>query len=157
MNLANRYYNDQQHRLGGAYADYGGRSLKRNEQAWEPLPKYDLNIRLEVIYMENKAIFCSPPKISVPYHMKDNNEYCEFHQDYNHYIANYMNLHAQVMLLIKKGGLQQYLKLYISQPSSSNQDVSSMMEKGNALSNIGEKNLRMVPMTIGKLENTISE
>ena len=48
---------------------------------YESHAKYDLNIGLEVIYMENKAkgIFRSPLKISVPDHIKDENKYCEFH------------------------------------------------------------------------------
>lgn len=129
-------------------------SLRRGDQLWEPLPKYDRSTRLEVIYIENKTkgIFCSPLRISTSDHMKDKNKYYEFHQDYEHYMVNYRNLYAQVMLLIKKGGLQHYVKKQSSQPSLSTQNDSARMEKGKTMMNIGEQNFRMVSVIIGKLE-----
>ena len=89
-------------------ANMSGRPSRRSDQPWEPLLKCDLSIGLEVIYIENKTkgIFCSPSKISMPNHMKDKNKYRDFHQDYGHYTTNCRNLYAQVMFLIKKGGLQ---------------------------------------------------
>ena len=109
--------------------------------------------------MENKAkgIFRLPPSISVPDYIKDKNKYCEFHQDYEHYMANYRNLHTQVMLLIKKGCLQQYVKKQSAQPSSWTQNDSARMEKGKMMMNDGEQNLTMVPVIIGKLEKTTEE
>lgn len=51
--------------------------MRKNEQSWESLPKYDLNTGLEVIYMENKAkgIFRSPLGIYILDHTKDKNKY----------------------------------------------------------------------------------
>ena len=88
-------------------------------------------------------------------HMKDTNKYYEFHQDYKHYMVNYRNLYAQVMLLIKKGGLQHYVKKQSSQSSLSTQNDLARMEKGKTMMNIGEQNFRMVSVIIGKLEKMI--
>ena len=78
---SNRQYNKWQGKLGGTYDDYSSWSSRRGDQSWEPLPKYDLNTGLEVIYKEDKAkgIFHSPLKISVPDYMKNKNKYCKFH------------------------------------------------------------------------------
>ena len=72
-------------------------------------------------------------------------------------MTNCRNLHAQVMLLINKEGLQQYLKQQNSQPLSLNPYVSSMIEKGKTMSNVGEHILRMVPVIICKPDKIIPE
>ncbi|PON52734.1 hypothetical protein PanWU01x14_206950 [Parasponia andersonii] len=51
---------------------------KRRKTTRDPLPKYELNTPIDVIYLQNRdrGIFKDPPKSGVPEHMKNRSRYC---------------------------------------------------------------------------------
>ncbi|PON71475.1 hypothetical protein PanWU01x14_072720 [Parasponia andersonii] len=81
---------------------------KRRKASHDPLPKYELNTPIDVIYLQNRdrGIFKDPPKSGVPKHMKNRNRYCQFHRDYRHDTINCHNLYAQVMMAIHAGKMK---------------------------------------------------
>ncbi|PON34462.1 hypothetical protein PanWU01x14_344220 [Parasponia andersonii] len=91
---------------------------KRRKTTRDPLPKYELNTPIDVIYLQNRdrGIFKDPPKSGVPEHMKNRNRYCQFHKDFGHDTVHCRNLYAQVMLAIHAGRLKQYVKTDEAQP-----------------------------------------
>ncbi|PON58604.1 hypothetical protein PanWU01x14_164940, partial [Parasponia andersonii] len=78
---------------------------KRRKTSRDPLPKYELNTLIEVIYLKNKdmGIFKDPPKSGVPEHMNNRNRYCQFHKDFRHNTIHGHYLYAQVMMAIHAG------------------------------------------------------
>ncbi|PON48671.1 hypothetical protein PanWU01x14_235480 [Parasponia andersonii] len=127
---------------------------KRRKATRDPLPKYELNTPIDVIYLQNrdKGIFKDPPKSSVPEHMKNRSRYCQFHKDFGHDTVHCRNLYAQVMLAVHAGKLGQYVK---SDEAHPRQDAART-EKGKQVqtSGSGEQILRIVPTIVGKPELT---
>ncbi|PON57911.1 hypothetical protein PanWU01x14_170010 [Parasponia andersonii] len=91
---------------------------KRRKTTRDPLPKYELNTPIDVVYLQNRdrGIFKDPPKSGVPEHMKNRSRYCQFHKDFGHDTVHCRNLYAQVMLAIHASRLKQYVKTNEDQP-----------------------------------------
>ncbi|PON63451.1 hypothetical protein PanWU01x14_131150 [Parasponia andersonii] len=127
---------------------------KRRKTTRDPLPKYELNTLVDVIYLQNRdmGIFKDPPKSGVPEHMKNRNRYCQFYKDFGHNTVHCRNLYAQVMLAIYAGRLKQYMKTDEAMPW---QDITRT-EKGKQAqaSGSGEQTLRIVPTIVGRPEPT---
>ncbi|PON36934.1 hypothetical protein PanWU01x14_324290 [Parasponia andersonii] len=127
---------------------------KRRKTTRDPLPKYELNTPIDVIYLQNRdrGIFKDPPKSGVPEHMKNRNRYCQFHTDFRHDTVHYRNLYAQVMWVIHAGKLKQYVKIDEVQPR---QDITRTKKGKQAqASGSGEQTLRIVPTVVGRPEPT---
>ncbi|PON41255.1 hypothetical protein PanWU01x14_290940 [Parasponia andersonii] len=90
---------------------------KRRKASRDPLPKYELNRSIDVIYLQTRdmGIFKDPPKSGVPEHMKNRNKYYQFHKDHGHETINWRSIYAQVMMVIHAGKLRQYVKTGRSQ------------------------------------------
>ncbi|PON71359.1 hypothetical protein PanWU01x14_074990 [Parasponia andersonii] len=127
---------------------------KRRKTTCDPLPKYELNTPIDVIYLQNRdrGIFKDPPKSGVPEHMKNRSRYCQFHKDFGHDTVHCRNLYVQVMLAIHAGKLGQYVKSDEAQPR---QDTTRA-EKGKQVqaSGSGEQTFRIVPTIMGRPELT---
>ncbi|PON31595.1 hypothetical protein PanWU01x14_368670, partial [Parasponia andersonii] len=127
---------------------------KKRKTPRDPLPKYELNMPIDMIYLQNRdrGIFKDPPKSGVPEHMKNRSMYCQFHKDYGHETAHYRNLYAQVMMAIHAGRLKQYVKTGGTQP----QEDISRPDKGKQTqaSGSGEQTLRIVPTIVGRPKPT---
>ncbi|PON44888.1 hypothetical protein PanWU01x14_263700 [Parasponia andersonii] len=126
---------------------------KRRKTTRDPLPKYELNTPIDVIYLQNRdrSIFKDPPKSGVPEHMKNRNRYCQFHKDFGHDTVHCRNLYAQVMLAIHAGRLGQYVKNDETRPRPD----TARTEKGKQVQASGseEQTLRVVPIIIPREEN----
>ncbi|PON44891.1 hypothetical protein PanWU01x14_263730, partial [Parasponia andersonii] len=127
---------------------------KRRKTTRDPLPKYELNTPIDVIYLQNRdrSIFKDPPKSGVPEHMKNRNRYCQFHRDFGHDTVHCRNLYAQVMLAIHTGRLGQYVKNDETRPRPD----TARTEKGKQIQASGseEQTLRVVPTIVGRLDLT---
>ncbi|PON48301.1 hypothetical protein PanWU01x14_238300 [Parasponia andersonii] len=127
---------------------------KRRKTTRDPLPKYELNTPIDVIYLQNRdmGIFKDLPKSGVPEHMKNRSRYCQFHKDFGHDTIHCRNLYAQVMLTIHAGRLKQYVKTDEDQP----QQDTARAEKGKQAqtSGMGEQTLRIVSTIVGRPEPT---
>ncbi|PON40061.1 hypothetical protein PanWU01x14_300040, partial [Parasponia andersonii] len=135
----------------------GQESDKRRKMFKDSLPKYELNMSIDMIYVQNRdrGIFKDLPKSGDPEHMKNRSRYCQFHKDHGHDTINYHSLYAQVMVAIQASKLKQSVKTGGSQ---SKEDAAGL-EKGKQTQAFGsgEQALRIVPTIIGRPEPTESQ
>ena len=105
--------------------------------------------------MENKDknIFRPLARMLILESMRDKSHYCAHHEDFGHLTNDCKNLYRQVMHIIRKGGLQQYVKKVNGTPKMVEQSGPSTVQKGNGATEqrtpVTEQHLRMVPMITG--------
>ena len=102
--------------------------------------------------MENKDknIFRPSPKMQIPESMRDKCRYCAHHEDFGHLTNDCRNLYEQVIHIIRKRGLQQYVKKVNETPKMAEQPGPSAVQKGKGATAqktpATEQHLWMVPM-----------
>lgn len=73
-------------------------------------PRYYFTVSPKQIWYSHmhEGIFSKPPPITTPSERKDQNRYCEFHEDYSHRTSQCRNLRIQIANLMDQGKLLQY-------------------------------------------------
>ena len=99
------------------------------------VPHFELNASIERIFMENreKNTFRPPAKMKIPESMKERSRYYAHHKDFGHLKNDCRNLYGQIMHIIKKGELQQYLKRDNKTPRMTEQPGQSCKQKRKAI------------------------
>ncbi|PON75482.1 hypothetical protein PanWU01x14_041070 [Parasponia andersonii] len=127
---------------------------KKRKVSCDPLPKYELNTPIDMIYLQkkDKGIFKDQPKSGIPEHMKNRNRYYQFHKYHEHDTINYRNFYTEVMVSIHAGKLNQYVKtggiqlqVDATRPEKSKQTQASRS---------GDQALRIVPTIVDRSEQT---